>query len=191
MQRIRLSEVFREIFMEFSGDIVPIFQSVVAAIRSSTTFSLLLGFLALYCIVLLVDIVLLFVLRSVSGDLKKGIFGTKERPLASPRSLDRSWSKIVSRAKGKSVSEYKLAVLEADAFADRALSEMGYSGADLGERLDTIPPRHFVALPALREAHEVRNRIVLSRDFVLDRAETERVLDLYREFLEEAEILSS
>lgn len=177
--------------MEFSGDIVSLFRSALAVIGSSTTFSLLLGFLALYCCVLLVDVVLLFVLRSVSGDLKKGIFGTKERPLVSLRSLNRSWEKIVSRVKKNSPSEYKLAIVEADAFANKALSEMGYAGADLGERLENIPPRHFVALPALREAHEVRNRIILSRDFSLDRAETDRVLGLYREFLEEAEILSS
>jgi hypothetical protein len=176
--------------MNSSDDFVSVIQTVFEAVTASTTFSLLLGFLGLYCLVLFADIVLLFILRPVGGDLKKGFFGTKERPLASARSLNREWKNIEARLGCPTPSEYKLAILEADAFLDRVLSEMGYAGSDAGGRIEAIPPGHFSKLDALREAHEARNRVVLERNFVLGKTEAARVLGLYREFLEEAEILS-
>ncbi len=177
--------------MNFSDDFIPVARTVFESVMASMTFSLLLGFLALYCLVLLADIILLFILRSIGGDLKKGIFGTKERPLQSARSLNREWRRIEQRLERNASSEYKLAILEADVFSNRMLAEMGYEGTDLGGRLETIPPGHFAALESLREAHAIRNRIVLERDFSLDRDEAARVLSLYRDFLSEAEIISS
>lgn len=176
--------------MNSPDDFISIARSIFEAILSSTTFSLLLGFLGLYCLVLFADIVLLFILRPVGGDLKKGIFGTKERPLASARSLNREWKGIEARLDRSAPSQYKLAILEADDFLNRALSEMGYAGSDSGGRLESIPPGHFSKLDALCDAHKVRNQIVLDRNFLLDKTEAARLLGLYREFLEEAEILS-
>jgi hypothetical protein len=134
--------------------------------------------------------VLLFILRPIGGDLKKGFFGTKERPLASARSLAKEWKQVEARLLSNTPSEYKVAILEADAFVDKVLSEMGYEGSDCGERLGAISPGHFAKFPELIEAHEVRNRIVLDRGFTLDRIEAARVLDLYHDFLVEVEIVS-
>ena len=175
--------------MEFSGDFLTTIQTVFDTVRSSATFSFLVGFLALYSIVLFFDIVLLFALRPIGGDIKKGWFGSKERPLASPRRLAREWRAIESQLDSSAPNAGKVAILRADEFADRMLSETGYAGKSFGERLDGIPDRHFSKLAGLREAHEIRNKIVLDRSFVLDRLEAKRVLKLYRAFLEEAEIL--
>ncbi len=174
--------------MNFPDDFISTVQTVSAAAMSSTTFALLVAFLGLYCLVLFADIVLLFILRPIGGDLKKGMFGTKERPLASARSRKREWSAIEARLASNAPSEYKVAVLEADNFTDKMLAEMGYEGADLGGRLTAIPPGHFAKLDALREAHEIRNRIVLDHEYTPDRVEATRVLKLYHAFLDEAEL---
>lgn len=176
--------------MNFPDDFISVAQNVFEAVMASTTFSLLVAFLGLYCLVLLLDIILLFVLRPIGADLKKGLFGTKERPLVSARTLQKEWRRIEERLLSKMPSEYKVAILEADAFTDRMLSEMGYEGKDVGERLRSIRPGHFSKMDALLEAHEIRNRVVLERDFSLDREEALRVLTLYHEFLDEAEIFS-
>lgn len=176
--------------MSFPDDFIPVVRTIFESVMASTTFSLLVGFLGLYCFVLLVDIILLFVLRPIGGDLKKGLFGTKERPLASVRNLTKEWKRIEARLLSDVPSEYKVAILEADAFTDRVLSEIGYEGVDFGERLGAILPGHFAKLPGLVEAHEIRNRIVLERNFSLDRSEAARVLTLYSDFLEEAEIIA-
>ena len=171
-------------------DFISTSRAVFETVTASTTFALLVAFLGLYCLVLFADIILLFILRSVGGDLKKGFFGTKEHPLASAGSLGREWKRIESRLASGASSEYKAAILEADAFVDRVLSEMGYEGVDGGDRLAKISPEHFSKLSALVEAHEIRNRIVRDRVFVPDRSEASRVLKLYRDFLDEVEILS-
>lgn len=176
--------------MDVSGDIVSIAQSVFEAVMASTTLSFLVGFLGLYCLVLFADIILLFSLRSVGGDLKKGFFGTKERPLVSAGRLLSEWKEIESRLSSGNPSAYKVAVFEADAFVDKVLAEMGYSGSDAGERLASIDPGHFSGIGGLLEAHEIRNRIVHDRAFSLDQSEARRVLSLYRNLLEEAEIFS-
>ena len=175
--------------MEFSDDIVSMAQMVFGAVMTSTTFALLVGFLGLYCLVLLLDIILLFVLRPVGGDLKKGFFGSKERPLAFASTLRREWARIEKRLAAGSPSDDKLAILEADAFVDRMLSEMGYPGKDVGERLLGIPPGHFSSLSGIIEAHDVRNGIIRDRKYALDHSEAKRVVKLYFAFLDEAEIL--
>ena len=176
--------------MDVSGDVISIGRGIFEAVLASTTLSLLVGFLGLYCLVLFLDIVLLFALRSVGGDLKKGFFGTKERPLVSARRLLKEWKTIEARLLSRRSSEYKVAILEADAFADRVLTDMGYAGSDAGARFGSIAPEHFSGLSGLLEAHEIRNRIVHDRDFSLDQSEAARVLKLYRDLLEEAEIFS-
>lgn len=176
--------------MDVSGDSISIARSLFDAVMASTIFSFLLGFLGLYCLVLFLDVILLFVLRSVAGDLKKGFFGTKERPLTSPRRLLKEWKSIEAHLASEQPSEYKVAVLEADAFVDRLLSEMGYGGKDAGERFGMISPGHFSGLGGLIEAHEIRNRIVHDRDFSLEQGEAMRILSLYRDILDEAEAFS-
>lgn len=175
--------------MDTSSDVVSIFQTIAEFALSSSTFSFLVGFLGLYSAVLFADIVLLFSIRPIEGDLKKGFLGSKDRPLASERRLKREWTRIQDRLETRVASDCKVAILEADAFADRMLSEMGYAGKSAGERLDGIPVGHFSSLAGLREAHEVRNRIVLERNYSPSREEAKRVLSLYRVFLEESEVL--
>lgn len=176
--------------MDVSGDFILTAKSIFEAAMASTTFSFLVGFLGLYCGVLSLDIILLFTLRSVGGDLKKGFFGTKERPLTSSRRLLKAWKSIEVRLASGQPSEYKAAILEADAFVDKVLSEMGYSGKDAGERFSAISPGHFSGLSGLIEAHGIRNRIVYDRDFSPDQSEAMRVLSLYRDMLEETETFS-
>lgn len=176
--------------MDISGDVILTVRSIFEAVMASTTLSLLVGFLGLYCLVLLANIVLLFIIRPVSGDIKKGFFGTKERPLTSVRSLLREWKQIEARLTSNTLSERKVAILEADAFVDRVFSEMGYPGKDAGERFHAIAPGHFSGLSGLLEAHDIRNRIVQERDFSLEQSEAVRVLALYRGILDEAEIFS-
>ncbi|QQR77068.1 MAG: hypothetical protein IPJ67_02840 [Candidatus Moraniibacteriota bacterium] len=176
--------------MDSSNEIIPIIQTAFETVMASTTLSFLVGFLGLYCLVLFADIILLFMLRAVGGDLKKGFFGTKERPLTSSRRLLKEWKSLEARLASGQPSEYKVALLEADAFVNKVLSEMGYEGKDAGERFSAIPPGHFSGLGGLIEAHEIHNRIVHERDFSLEQSEATRILSLYRDVLEEAEIFS-
>lgn len=144
-------------------------------------------FLFVYVVVVLVDIIILLVLRGVSADLKKALFGT-ERPLLSRSNVIKRWEKILARLEGGNPSQYKVAVLEADAFADEILAGIGYKGATMGEKLDSIRVSQMETKSALSEAHFVRNRVVHEADFVLSREEAGKCLDAYHAFFTEVEL---
>ena len=80
----------------------------------SFTFSALKFFLLVYVGVLLVDVVLLLILKGLSGDLQMALYGV-ERPLTSKSTLIKRWEAILARLNTDNPSQYKVAVLEADA----------------------------------------------------------------------------
>ena len=123
---------------------------------------------------------MLFALRSVGGDLKKGLFGTKERPLVSASPL-KEWKIELRRVFCLDAFRSKAAILEADAFADRVLADMGYAEVMPVHDLARLLPNIFGAQWTSFEAHEIRNRIVHDRDFRSIRSEAARVLKLYRD----------
>ncbi len=173
-----------------SSDFLSFVQEIFTIGMCSTTFLFLKWFLAIYAVVVFIDILLLFMIRPMEETLKLGLWGSSERPVASPGSLRREWSRIEKRLNTQSLAEYKVALIEADTFVDRILKEIGYSGSNLGERLENIRPEHFVNIDGLREAHEIRNRIVFDVEFSLDQVEARRVLALFFAFLDEAEVFS-
>jgi hypothetical protein len=101
----------------------------------------------------------------------------------------KKWKSILAKLDSGNPSHYKAAVLEADAFIDRLVRQMGYDGRNLTERLDSVPEGRIASVPALREAHEVRNRIIRETDFEISRHEAKEVLDGYRALLDELDLL--
>ncbi len=145
-------------------------------------------FLIVYCVVLLVDIILLLSVHGLKDDARKSRYGSSERPLRSPGSLRREWSAIMARLRKNDPNEYKIAILEADQFMDRVLAEIGYPGANLQERLDAMASVSFESVDQAIEAHQARNRIVFDTEWHPDRTEAERILGLFQKFLDHWEI---
>ncbi|MFZ2300024.1 MAG: hypothetical protein WAW00_02740 [Candidatus Moraniibacteriota bacterium] len=144
-------------------------------------------FLFVYVVVVLVDIIILLVLRGVSADLKKALFGS-ERPLLARSTVISRWEKIRTRLKDANPSQYKVAVLEADAFADEILTGIGYKGTTMGDKLGNIHDGQLETKQRLVEAHLIRNRIVHEADFAISREEAEKCLDAYHAFFTEVEL---
>ncbi len=146
--------------------------------------------LLVYVVVLFIDIVILLSLRGVGRDLKMNLLGSDFRPLRFGKSGgERFFRNIASRLESGNPSQYKAAILEADALADKILASSRYTGKDMGERLSNIPAGHIETLSALLEAHSIRNRIVNDATFEIDLSEAERVMGLYRVFFEEMELI--
>jgi hypothetical protein len=154
---------------------------------TSFLFAFLKFFLFIYCAVLLVNIILLFSHRNVIGDLSMSFFQTK-RPLARRNVLIKRWEAILARLETENESQYKAAVIEADAFADDVLKSMNYKGANMKERLDHIREYQLETKPQLAEAHALRNQIINDPTFSLAKEEVEGALDLYKAFFDEVEL---
>lgn len=153
----------------------------------SFVFSALKFFLFVYVAVLFTNIVILLMLRGLSGDLQKTLFGA-ERPLISRSATIKRWEKILARLEGGNPSQYKVAVLEADAFADEILAGIGYKGATMAEKFEHIHPGQLETKDDIMEAHQVRNRIVHETDFVISQEDARKCLESYRKFFDEVEL---
>lgn len=147
--------------------------------------------LFIYIVVLFIDVALLLSFRGVTRDLRMNLLGTDQRPLFSGRARQtgRRWEKIFARLSSGDTSQYKAAILEADALADTVMGASRWAGTNLSERIASVPEGQIESIGSLREAHAVRNQIVNDAEFVIDHEEAERVLGLYAQFLEEMELL--
>lgn len=166
--------------------IIPIVWDVI---RQSLLFAVLKWFLIIYTLVLVVDVTLLVLLRGVTGNLKLQLYGTT-RPILSKNKAAERFRAIERRLESDNPSQYKVAILEADQFADEILRESGYAGANMAERLAEIEPGQLTSYEALKAAHEVRNQIVNQPDFAIDREQAKDLLDHYKKLFAELELFS-
>lgn len=157
-------------------------------IQESWIFAVVKWFLIIYTVVLLVDVVILLLMRGVTENLKVQLYGTT-RPILSKNKATERWQGIVDRLRSDNPSQYKVAVLEADQFADSVLKESGYDGTNMGERLSGIKSGQLVSYEDLKSAHEVRNRIVNEPNFVVTHDEAQALLEKYKKLFVELELL--
>lgn len=174
--------------MNETMNLVVVFGEIWQVITASALFAVAQWFLMLYALVLLADVILLVVLRGVTSNLKTQWYGT-ERPLVSKSTVQRRFESIMARLDSENPSQYKVAVLEADQLADELLSGSGYAGQNMGERLKGIHPGQIESYEDLLAAHATRNRIVNEQNFALSRAEAQGILEKYRTFFIEMEML--
>lgn len=155
--------------------------------RHSFLFSALKAFLLVYVIVLFADIILLLIKRGVAGDLRTTLHGTA-RPLISRNQMIVRWEKICERLEGANISQYKVAILEAEALAEEILTGIGWKGEHVEHRLAAVTDAQLESRPALLEAHQVRNAIILDPQYQLSREEAEATLGKYKRFFDEVEL---
>jgi hypothetical protein len=162
---------------------------------NSFYFSVIKFFIGIYVIVLIVDLVLLLMQRSLGSDLRETILGINiPRELASKggkKKLVKKWSKIKLRLDTGEESQYKVAIIEADDLVDNLVMRMGYAGENMTDRLDGVPAGQLEHLEELKQAHEIRNRIIHEDRFILDKKTAEDTLALFEKFLDYFHVFSS
>ncbi|HEX8973962.1 MAG TPA: hypothetical protein VF817_00545 [Patescibacteria group bacterium] len=145
--------------------------------------------IGLYVLLLFADIVLLLILRDVPSHFRTGMKGM-DMPMVGKNKMQKRWDKVRQRLQSDNVSQYKVAIIEADAIAEELLDGLGYKGSNMSERLEQVPANHLDNhLEALKNAHAIRNHIVHDADFVVDSHLAESTVGLYEEFLKYLELL--
>lgn len=166
---------------------------IVLQFYNSFFFSVVKFIIGIYAIVIFVDIVLLLVQRGLSGNIRETLLGLDiPRELATPgkkKKLRKKWEKVRSKLESGREADFKLAIIEADSLIEDLIKRLGYSGKNMSERLENIPPGQLEHVEEIRRAHETRNRIIHEDNFSLDRKSAEEILALYEEFLRHFEVL--
>ena len=97
-------------------------------------------------------------------------------------SKNERWVKTLSYLFSQHESDWKLAVIEADAMLESLMDQLGFKGENLGDKLKSVTQEKFKSLTSAWEAHTVRNRIAHEgTSFSLSQHEAKRVIALYEQ----------
>jgi len=101
-------------------------------------------------------------------------------------SKNEKWRQVLHLLFSTSQNDWRLAVIEADAMLEALLSNLGFTGNSLGEKLKTAGEKGFRQISHAWEVHTIRNRIAHEGSvFSLSHHEAKRVIALYEQIFRE------
>lgn len=90
------------------------------------------------------------------------------------------WRQVLQLLYSPNSNDWKLSVMEADAMLDSLLTNLGFQGQSLGEKLKMSGEQGFKHLNTAWEVHSIRNRIAHEGSiFEISHHEAKRVIALY------------
>lgn len=95
------------------------------------------------------------------------------------RKMTKQWNRIMARLETGIEAEYKLGIIEADSLLAGVLERMGFKGATLGDRMQTVTSAIISNIDDMWLAHQTRNNIVHDPDYRLSLIEAEKTLKIY------------
>ena len=107
-------------------------------------------------------------------------------PSTNDHGLAKRWESVKQHANSANPNDWKQAILEADIILDIMLTNLGYRGESVGEKLKRVEASDFDSLNDAWEAHKVRNLIAHEGSgFALNEVEAKRTIAMYRKVFEE------
>jgi len=100
--------------------------------------------------------------------------------------MEKKWAKVLSYLESNNMSDWKMAIFEADIMLEDMVDKMGYKGEGLGEKLEKIEKSDFDNLDNAWEVHKIRNAVAHEgSEFLLTKEETHRIIGLYEKIFKE------
>ena len=96
------------------------------------------------------------------------------------------WQSISEQINSGEVTQWKIAIMDADILLDEVLSEQGFAGETVGEKLqDARSHPDLGTVEYAAEAHGVRNKIAHHGDFDLSARQAKATIAMYERFFNE------
>lgn len=100
------------------------------------------------------------------------------------------WEEIQRHVGSDNPNDWRLAIIEADILLEEALTNAGYVGATIGDKLKTANDATFATLQDAWEAHKVRNEIAhAGSDFVLTQKAANETIVRYERVFQEFDVI--
>lgn len=99
------------------------------------------------------------------------------------------WDEIQQSLERTGFTEYKIAVIEADALVDYVLKTYGYPGETMGDRMRAVTPTHVPSIDSLWTAHKIRNEISHNTAHAIDERQAKKALDIFKRALEDLDAI--
>ncbi len=96
---------------------------------------------------------------------------------AQPETRNARWDVIQQRAGDNNPESWRVAIIEADILLEETLTNAGYVGQSLGDKLKSANPQSFKTVQDAWDAHKVRNDIAhVGSDFILTKRGAQETL---------------
>lgn len=101
------------------------------------------------------------------------------------RKIIKKWKLISNRLKSVSESDWKLAIIEAEAFLNEIFEEIGFEGENFGHKLKQIKTSEFsnAMIEDIWQAHKIRNNVVHDPNYKLSFEQAKTTLLIYEKVL--------
>ena len=125
----------------------------------------------------------------VSGVARRVLgIGVEEGVVESPQAT--RWQKVETLALSENPNDRRQAIIEADVMLEDAITQKGYTGEGLGEKLKQVTRADVNTIDDAWEAHKVRNRIAHDgSDVELSSREARRIISLFEGVFRELKYL--
>lgn len=108
--------------------------------------------------------------------------------IAEPKNI--RWEKVMKLMSSNNVSDWQLAIIEADVMLEEMLRLSGYHGESVGEMLKSVDKSDFLTVENAWEAHKVRNAIAHSGGtFHLTEREVRHTISLFEKVFKEFQLI--
>lgn len=99
------------------------------------------------------------------------------------------WEQIMQSLAQSGNTDYKIAVIEADALVDYVLKAYGYPGETMGDRMRAITPTLLPSIDSLWTAHKIRNEISHNAVHTVDERDGKRALAIFEQVLKDLDAI--
>ena len=110
--------------------------------------------------------------------------------LKEAKELRKKWKSISQKLETGKEADYKLAVIEAHKMMEEKLTEMGYEGESLKERLEKVSEEIMPNLKEVKKVAQIRDNIVYDPDYKLTLDEAKKIIEVFYEGLRYLYIVS-
>lgn len=141
---------------------------------------------------LIVSVLLLAVFVNASVRLRQvrhqeeGKYGTVHPAEEEERRDHSRWAHVRALIESPNQNDWRQAILEADIMLDDLLTQLGYPGSSVGEKLRAVDPNRFQSLQYAWDAHKVRNEIAHTGSaYKLEEHHAHRTIAMYEVVMRE------
>ncbi|MCF7833663.1 MAG: hypothetical protein K9L98_00795 [Candidatus Pacebacteria bacterium] len=105
-------------------------------------------------------------------------------------SANSKWIRVLDLLSSGDSTNWKMAIIEADTMLDELLSQLGFQGGNIGEKLKSADPKSFRKMSLAWEAHTVRNKIAHEGgDFTISSQEANRIVSIYEDIFRDFDFI--
>lgn len=106
------------------------------------------------------------------------------------KSSNFKWDSIQKKVTENNPESWRVAIIEADIMLDETLTNAGYVGQSIGEKLKTANPQSFTTVQDAWDAHKVRNDIAhVGSDFVLTQKAAKETITRFERVFREFDVI--